>query len=107
MLKRVLRDENPYEAILGRYLTTTQRSANSRNHCVPILEVLDVLDDPDYQILVMPLLREHNNPPFTTSAEVVELLRQCIEVRPLQKLLASQLSQFLWLTIHARAQYRT
>lgn len=55
-------------------------ASDPRNHCVPIYEVLEVPDDPDKIILVMPLLRYFYNPSFYTVGEAVDFLTQVFEV---------------------------
>ena len=52
-------------------------------HSVPLYEIIrgstaDVMSD----ILVMPFLRPFNNPPFVFVDEVVDFVRQTLEVRP-------------------------
>lgn len=51
-----------------------------RNHCVPILQVIDDPDDDSKSYLVMPLLRPMDNPPFERVKEVVEFVDQMLEV---------------------------
>lgn len=47
---------------------------------MPIYEVLDVPGDNDRQIIVMPMLRRYDDPPFESVADVVDFFRQTIEV---------------------------
>jgi serine/threonine protein kinase len=46
---------------------------------VPILDVLQVPDDEDRLLIVMPLLRPHGDPRFDTVGEAVEFIRQIFE----------------------------
>ena len=55
-------------------------ASDPRNHSVPIYEVLQLPDDDDKLILVMPLLKEYQIPRFDTIGEVVEFFRQIFEV---------------------------
>jgi hypothetical protein len=55
-------------------------ASDPRNHCVPIYEVLQLPDDEDKLILVMPLLKEYDIPRFDTIGEVVEFFQQLFEV---------------------------
>jgi hypothetical protein len=71
---------HPYEIDIGTFFSSDSLAHNPRNHCVPILEVLKVPDDDDMVIIVMPLLRYWDSPPFETVGEVVEFLGQLLEV---------------------------
>jgi hypothetical protein len=80
MLKRINKDEDhhPYEEEVGNFLTSLGPS--QANHCVPILETLHPPDDANVSIVVMPLLRNYDNPRFDTIGEAVEFFRQIFEV---------------------------
>ena len=56
-------------------------ASDPRNHCVPFLEVIPCPDDDDLTIVVMPFLREFDSPDFDTMGEVLEFIRQMLEVR--------------------------
>jgi hypothetical protein len=47
---------------------------------VPIPEVLKVIDRDDVVVLVMPLLRMYDDPPFETFGEAIAFFRQMFEV---------------------------
>lgn len=81
MLKQISKELHPFEVEIGHFFSTEPRSSDPRNHCVPILEILQDPMDEDYQIIVMPLLRLQNRPPFETVGEILELFRQLFEVR--------------------------
>lgn len=71
------------EIEIGRLLASPSLQADPRNHCVPIL---DILDDPileDGAILVLPLLRQIDRPPPTTIQEFIALIDQTLGVNPL------------------------
>ena len=57
-------------------------SGNVRNHCVPILDYFFVEreDDDVTHYIVMPVLRNLDDPPFYAVAEVFEFVRQTLEV---------------------------
>jgi hypothetical protein len=55
--------------------------ADTRNHTLPSLGVLHPIDDPDDRILVAPLCRPWNSPEFETVGEVIDCIRQILEVR--------------------------
>jgi hypothetical protein len=71
---------HPYEADIGTYLSSEPPASDPRNHCVPIFDVLKVPDMEDRVILVMPLLRLFDSPPFETYGETVDLFSQVFEV---------------------------
>ena len=74
--------DHPYEAEIGTFLSSGPLAADPHNHCVPILEVLQVPDDEDKVVLVMPLLRSWDNPPLETIGTAVDLFSQIFEVCP-------------------------
>jgi len=61
------------------YLSSVEMRSNSRNRTVPILDVIALPDD-KYVLLVMPFLRVFDTPPFHCRWEVVEALRQFMQV---------------------------
>lgn len=72
-----------YEELeIGRFFSSSPLREDPRNHCVPILEVLEVSDMEDCWIIVMPLLREFGNPRFDTLGEAVDFFDQAFEVIP-------------------------
>ncbi|OJT07915.1 hypothetical protein TRAPUB_1194 [Trametes pubescens] len=52
---------------------------DSRNHSVPVLEVLSDPFDPQRALMVMPYLRPCNNPEFATIGDIVDFIDQTIE----------------------------
>ena len=91
-LKFIHPSEHPYKIDISS-LSSEGLASDPRNHCIPIYEVLIVPDVKVSAILVMPLLRTYNDPPFQTFGEAVDFMRQLIEVRNISALLS------LWLTI--------
>lgn len=79
-MKKISKSYHPYEADIGRFLSSELLASDSTNHCVPFTEVLQVPDDDDLVLLVMPLLRQYDNPRFDTFGETIEFLQQIIEV---------------------------
>lgn len=80
-LKRIDRNIHPFEVDIATMLSTEPLRSHPSNHCVPILEVLDVPNQEGVEIIVMPLLRAFDNPAFVTVGESVEFFRQLFEVR--------------------------
>ncbi|EIW62637.1 uncharacterized protein TRAVEDRAFT_34025 [Trametes versicolor FP-101664 SS1] len=88
MLKQVKKSLYPEEVALHQYLLSEPLLSDPRNHTVPLLEVLDVPDNEDAVLLVMPMFRACNNPAWTTVGEVVAFLAQIFEVTSLSFTLA-------------------
>lgn len=65
---------------IGRYLTTSPLYDDPTNHCIPYLEVLQDPHAANIELVVMPLLRAYNDPPFDTVGEAVEFFHQAFEV---------------------------
>lgn len=80
-LKKIKTSLHPYEIDICRYFSSEPRASDPANRCVPVYEVLDVPDDPDYKLIVMPFLRKFYDPRFLTVGEAVEFFRQAFEVR--------------------------
>ncbi|KAF9814683.1 hypothetical protein IEO21_04978 [Rhodonia placenta] len=79
MLKKTSKEVHPHEAEIGQYFSSQPLSADARNHCVQIIEVLQDPDEEDTLIIVMPFLREFNDPRFETVGECIEFFRQMFE----------------------------
>ncbi|KAI0796161.1 kinase-like domain-containing protein [Abortiporus biennis] len=79
MLKRISQQTHPYEVEITTYFTKESLRSDPRNHCVPLLEVLEVPNDPTIKIIVLPLLRKYNDPRFKTVGEALEFFRQAFE----------------------------
>jgi hypothetical protein len=77
VLKRVPSDGD--EVRIALYLSSFEMRSNPRNRTVPILDVIVPPDD-KYVLLVMPFLRVFSSPPFHCRWEVVEALRQFLQV---------------------------
>jgi hypothetical protein len=79
MLKKVLPEEGPYEVQISRFFSSGEVATNSRNHCVPLLEVIQ-LPTSGQQLMVTPFLRPFDNPHFQTFGEFVAFFKQVCEV---------------------------
>ncbi|KAI0915759.1 hypothetical protein AcV5_003592 [Taiwanofungus camphoratus] len=64
-LKKTSRSVHPYEADIGQFLSSVPLASDPQNHCVPIYDTLQVPDEEDSLILVMPFLRTYNSPSLT------------------------------------------
>ncbi|KAA1473401.1 hypothetical protein DENSPDRAFT_272897 [Dentipellis sp. KUC8613] len=67
------------ELDINEYLSSEPQAFDSRNPAAQRLEVLDVPDDKTLKILVMPLLRPFDDPPFETFGEAVAFFTQLFE----------------------------
>ncbi|KAI0629616.1 kinase-like domain-containing protein [Trametes polyzona] len=64
------------ELHIARFFVSMQ---DSRNHCVPVLEILSDPADPELRLMVMPYLRPCNNPDFATVGDIVDFVDQTID----------------------------
>ena len=81
MLKKVLPEEGPHELSIIRYFSSNELRDDPRNHCVPLLDLIDTVDTKlDRRLMVMPLLRPFNHPRFQTFGEFVAFFMQICEV---------------------------
>lgn len=76
-LKAVYR--TPKEAEIAKYLCSPELSQEPANHSVPILDVFRDPSTPDFEYLVMPLLRPFDDPEFQAIGEVVDFVTQILE----------------------------
>ncbi|EMD38837.1 hypothetical protein CERSUDRAFT_112564 [Gelatoporia subvermispora B] len=79
VLKQVRKSRHPYEVDIAVYFSSEPLRSDARNHCIPVYEVLDVPDDPDLHLLVMPFLRPFDDPRMETIGEAVEFFKQIFE----------------------------
>jgi hypothetical protein len=78
MLKRLVREEGPFELDINRLFSTEPLYSNPKNHCVHLLDVIELANDPP--IMVHPLLRPFDNPPLQTFGEFVTFFAQICQV---------------------------
>lgn len=81
-LKVVSKTLHPFEEEISQMFSRDELISEARNHCIRIYEVLQVPDEADKIILVMPLMRAYDNPEFVTVGEAVDFFSQIFEVRP-------------------------
>ncbi|KAI5825113.1 hypothetical protein K523DRAFT_283738, partial [Schizophyllum commune Tattone D] len=79
ILKRVDKRRHPTEVEITSTLCSPPYSSDPRNHCVPVLEVLQDPEDENFQLMVLPLLRNYANPRFDTVGEAVVCFRQIVQ----------------------------
>lgn len=78
MLKHV-RGEDELE--MARLFSEPQRRADPRNHCIPMLDHLVPPEAEGVGIIVLPLLRHVESPPFETVGQVLDFCEQIMDVR--------------------------
>lgn len=69
------------EDTVCNHLCIPEKTSDPRNHCVPLFERILDEREPQSHFLVMPLLRRFDDPPFYAVGEVVDFVRQTLEVR--------------------------
>ncbi|KAG8990792.1 hypothetical protein FRB94_013099 [Tulasnella sp. JGI-2019a] len=67
------------EITITRLLGKGDLSKDPRNHAVPLLDILEDVDDPEHAILVLPLLRRLDSPGLASIREGVALIEQTLE----------------------------
>ena len=78
-LKRIPKDST--EIQIAKFFSTGESAHDARNHCVPVLDYFEDENLAEYGILVMPLFRPFDDPEFHSIDEVLEFMRQTLEVR--------------------------
>jgi hypothetical protein len=78
MLKRLVKQEGPYELQINKLFSTEPLSSDHRNRCVQLLDVINLPDVPP--IMVHPLLRPFYDPQLRTYGEFVIFYAQVCEV---------------------------
>ncbi|KAI5120177.1 hypothetical protein M0805_002645 [Coniferiporia weirii] len=78
-LKRISKSST--ERAIAQYLATKEKLQDPRNHCIPILDYFELNGEgeEDIEIIVMPLLRSLDKPPFSSADEVVDFVKQTLE----------------------------
>ncbi|TDL21468.1 hypothetical protein BD410DRAFT_749596 [Rickenella mellea] len=67
------------ELRIARSLTTADKLQDPRNHCVPILDHFPDAADASKHFMVMPMLRNFEDPPFVFVSEVLDLVEQILQ----------------------------
>ncbi|KAJ2915958.1 hypothetical protein MD484_g4421, partial [Candolleomyces efflorescens] len=79
VLKRIDVSKYPKEVEITTYLTTEPLKSQAENHTIPLIEVLQPPQEEDVRILVLPLLRDYDDPLFETMGEAIHFLDQFLE----------------------------
>ncbi|KAI0044703.1 hypothetical protein FA95DRAFT_1522522 [Auriscalpium vulgare] len=67
------------EVEVNRLLSSPALASDPANHSAPLLDVLEVPDEPGQQLIVMPQLRPYNNPEFESIGEAIAFFHQIFE----------------------------
>ena len=70
---------HPSEATIAQFFSSEPLLSDPNNHCVPVYEILQVPEEDDHIIIVMPFLRKYHNPNFETIGEVVDFFSQALK----------------------------
>ncbi len=87
MIKKVVRDSQ--EVRIATYFSSAALRDDPRNHCVPVLDVLDDLEDPSLSFMIMPFLRRIHDVEFDTVGSIFDCVGQLLEVSSFDQLLSS------------------
>lgn len=68
------------ELDICRYFSSDERSRDADNYCVPILDEFTDDSDPSTHLIIMPLLRQYNDPHFYFVDEVLDFVKQTLKV---------------------------
>jgi hypothetical protein len=80
MFKRVLPEEGPYELSISQFFSSEELAGDRRNHCVELLDVIELEGPKPHILMVFPLPRPFNRPHFQTFGEFVAFFTQLCEV---------------------------
>ncbi|KAJ7092004.1 hypothetical protein B0H15DRAFT_835013 [Mycena belliarum] len=78
-LKSIKDEQHPFEIEITNFLCSEPLRSDPKNHCLPLLGILNPPALPGTRILVFKLLRKFDQPHFDTIGEAVEFFRQIFE----------------------------
>ncbi|KAH9013315.1 kinase-like domain-containing protein [Lactarius pseudohatsudake] len=80
VLKKVLPNDRPHELRINHLFSSPEHSMGRDNHCVPLLDVIELSTRfGSQQLMVFPLLRPFNQPQIQTFGEFVAFFTQVCE----------------------------
>jgi hypothetical protein len=83
MLKKALPADGPQELNINQLFSSPEHFRSRDNHCAPLLDAIQLSEDfGSQQLMVFPLLRPFNQPPFQTFREFADFFTQICEVKP-------------------------
>ena len=69
------------ELEISRFLSSPGLMREPHNHCVPLIEILELSSSPEQKLIVMPFLRPFDSPRFQTFGEFLSFFSQICDVR--------------------------
>ena len=94
------------ETRIAQMLSTKELRTDTRNHSVPIIEVIDDPEDDTISYMVMPLLRAADSPSFQFVKEIIDFVDQILEVMGVVGWVFSRADQVSGLGVLARKRSR-
>ncbi|KAH9038042.1 hypothetical protein EDB83DRAFT_2268129, partial [Lactarius deliciosus] len=79
MLKRLFPEEGPYELEINQLFSSPELANDPRNHCAPLLDLIELQGPESHKIMVFPLLRPFDCPRFQTVGEFIAFFTQICE----------------------------
>jgi hypothetical protein len=80
MFKRVFLEEGPHELSITQRFSSPELTGDPHNHCVLLLDVIELEGTESHKLMVLPLLRPFHRPRFQTFGEFVAFFTQLCEV---------------------------
>ena len=80
MLKSIPVGKGQQELEIALTVSSPELKRHPYNHCVPLLDVLELPNTFDRKLMVMPFLRPFDDPSFRTYGEFVNFFTQICEV---------------------------
>jgi hypothetical protein len=82
ILKRVLPVERPQELRINELFSSTELAIMPHNHCVPLLDVIELQRPEPQKLMVFPLLFPFNQSEIRTFREFIIFFAQMCEAGP-------------------------
>ena len=80
VLKQVSPEEGPYELEINRLFSSSELPDDPRDHCAPLLDLIELQGSEYHKIMIFPLPRPFNSAQFQTVGEFVAFFTQICEV---------------------------
>ena len=81
MMKRIVDTKQYDELAIAKFFSSKPLASNPKNHCIPLLDALEVPDYKGVVLLVMPILHPFKHPKICMYGEAVKFFWQAFEVR--------------------------
>jgi len=80
LLKCISPSQGLHQIKVAKFFSTESVISDPRNHCIPLLDTIEVPSLQEMTILVMPFVWRSSEPSFLTVGEAIEYFRQIVEV---------------------------